>query len=205
MDSDQKTRDAQSLDPAMAARIVRSIADIERDATFAWGPLSERLMREAAGVMAKAAPQPWTVNGDEWACKLNTPNWKATRGVGQDAWLEIVDVVEDEEDHSWVAVFVAAGPTALGLELKFRPGLQAAAQTLTAKDKAVANVLKEGFELRGSRLIIPIAIDAEALAKGCEFNTVDEALEPLRRAVEIATTAKPDLDVLVEAVRTKGR
>jgi len=207
MDSDQQTRLAQQQDPELAARIVRTIADLERDYLFAWGPLSERLMREAASVAAKAVPEAWAVEGTEWNLLLTTPQWRATRGVGQDAWLELSDVVEDEHDHSWAAVFVSAGPTKLCLELKFRPGLTPNAQSLTGKDKPLANVLREGFEQDSAskRILIPIAIDGEALARAFELNDFDQALTPLRRAVEAAVKAKPDLDVLVEHVRQKGR
>jgi hypothetical protein len=207
MDSDQQTRLAQQQDPELAARILRNIADLERDYLFAWGPLSERLMREAAAVAGKAASEPWVIEGTEWNVTVTSPDWRATRGVGQDAWLELADIVEDEEDHSWAAVIVSAGPTKLCLELKFRKGLAPIAQMLTGKDKPVANLLKEGFEQdgTGTRLLIPILIDAETLARGFELNDLDEALTPLKRAVEIAITAKPDLDVLIEHVRTQAK
>lgn len=207
MDSDQQTRLAQQQDPELASRIVRNIADLERDYLFAWGPLSERLMREAASTAQRAAPDPWRVEGTEWSLTLAAPDWRATRGVGNDAWLELADANEHEDDHSWAATLVSAGPTKLCLELKFRPGLTSIAQMLTGKDKPVANLLKEGFEQdgTGTRLLIPIAIEAEALAKGFEFNDLDEALGPLKRAVEIAITAKPDLDVLIEHVREKAK
>ena len=207
MDSDQQTRFAQTQDPELAARIVRNISELERDYLFAWGPLSERLMREIAGVAQSAAPEPWQVEGTEWDVKLTASNWKATRGVGYDAWLELADIVEDDQDHSWTAVIVSAGPTKLCLELKFRPGLTPIAQALSDKDKLVANVLREGFQHdgTGTRLVIPIVIDAETLAKGFEFNDLDEALAPLKRAVEAAITAKPDLDALIHHVRQKGR
>lgn len=207
MDSDQQTRLAQQQDPELTARIIRGIAALERDYLFAWGPLSERLMREAASAAQRVASDPWRVEGTEWSLTLASPNWRATRGVGNDVWLELADANEHEDDHSWAATLVSAGPTKLCLELKFRPGLAPIAQLLTGKDKPVANLLKEGFEHdgTGTRLLVPIAIDAEALAKGFEFNELDEAFAPLRRAVEIAITAKPDLDVLIEHVREKAK
>jgi len=139
------------------------------------------------------------VDGTEWSVQLTSPEWKATRGVGNDAWLELADIVEDEHDHSWTAVIVSAGPTKLCLELKFRPGLTPVAQALTGKDKLVANVLKEGFEQDGSsnRLLIPIPIDAEALARGFELNDFDEALTPLR----LAERVNAGMPVLVEHAR----
>lgn len=207
MDSDQQTRLAQQQDPELAARIVRNIANLERDYLFAWGPLSGRLMREAAAVARKTAPEPWVVEGTEWSVLLTSPNWRATRGVGRDAWLELADVVEDEQDHSWTAVIVSAGPTKLCLELKFRPRLTPVAQMLNGKERPVANVLKEGFEQdgTGTRILIPISIDADALAKGFELNDLDDALAPLGDAIAKAIKAKPDLDVLVERVRAEAK
>lgn len=207
MDSDQQAKLAQQQNPELAARVIRNIAAIEHDNIYAGGPLSERLLRDIAGVMRAAAPEPWTVVSTEWNVALNSPDWRATRGVGQDAHFELADMLEDEDDHSWAAVIVSAGPTKLCLELKFRKGLAPAAESLSVKDKPLANVLKEGFEQTadGTRLLIPIMIEAEALARGLELNDLDAVWTPLRRAVEIAITAKPDLDVLIEHVRKKGK
>lgn len=208
MDSDQQTRLASQQNPETAARIVRSIADVERDATFAWGPLSEMLLRAVAAGMRKAAPTTWEVEDGEWGASLACREWRATKGIGHDAWLQISDVFEEEQEdeHSWTAVIVSAGTTKLCLELMFRPGLTPFARTLGAKNKLVANVVKEGFELdkSGTRLLIPIQIDPEALAKGLEFNDPGDALAPVAHAVERALKAKPDLDALIDHVR-KGR
>ena len=208
MDSDQQTRLAHQQDPETAARIVRSIGDIERDSLFAWGPLSERLVREVASVMRKAAPPTWEVEDGDWGASLACREWRAIRGIGHDAWLQIADLFEDEQEdeHSWPAVIVSAGTTKLCLELMFRPGLTPFARSLGAKTKLVANVVKEGFELdkSGTRLLIPIQIDPEALAKGLEFNDLEEALSPVGSAVERAIKAQPDLDALIDHVR-KGR
>src|SRR5688500_17610281 len=115
-------------------------------------------MREVAAAARKSTPEPWVTEGDEEGVTVTARGWKSTRGAGHDAWLELCDATEDEDDHSWIAVLVSAGPTKLCLELKFRPGLTPIAQALTAKDKPVANLLKEGFERGGpgTRLLIPI-------------------------------------------------
>lgn len=208
MDSDQQTSFAKQQDPELAARIVRTIGQLEADYLFASGPLSERFIREVTSVMRSAAPDSWQIVGNEWSASLTCPDWRATRGVGRgDAWLELGDVVEDENEHTWIAVAVSAGPTKLCLELKFRNGLEPIAKALTAKDKPVANVLKEGFERDETtkRILIPISIEADSLARGFELNDLDEALAPLRRAVEAAIKAKPDLDALITHVREQTK
>ncbi len=207
MDSDTQTRLAQYQDTEQAARIVRSIAAIEADVAYAWGPLSERLLREASGVAAKAIPEQWTVTGvDDWSLKVGHPSWKATRGVGQDAWLELSDIGDDDEaEHSWVFTMISSPPAKLGLELKFRPGLVPIAEALTSKDKVLNNLTREGFAHHNNRISIGIAIDPEKLAQAFLENDFDNALAPIGQAVETATKAKADLDALIDFVRTKGR
>ncbi|HEY6814887.1 MAG TPA: hypothetical protein VI168_05040 [Croceibacterium sp.] len=43
----------------------------------------------------------------------------------------------------------------------------------------------------GKRILIPISIEPDALARGFELNDLDDALAPLRGAVEAAIKAKP--------------
>lgn len=207
MDSHQQTRLAQQQDPELAARIVRSIGDLERDYLFAWGPLSERLLRELAAAARKSAPGPWVVEGSDEGFVLALPAWKSTRGVGRDAWLELADAVEDEDEHSWVAAAVGAGPTKLCLALMFRPGLVPIAEALTPNDKHIAALLKDGFEQdeTGNRLFLPIGIEAELLAQGFELNDLEEALAPLRRAVELISASSADLDAIIEHVRAQAK
>ena len=45
-------------------------------------------------------------------------------GVGNgDAWLELVEICDAEEEYSWIAAAVGVGSTKMGLELQFRNGL----------------------------------------------------------------------------------
>src|SRR5436853_5280966 len=115
MDSTDQMARAQALDPTHAARVVRAIADIESDYIFAAGALSERFMREAAVAIRKAAPEAWELEATEWELSLSAPDWKS-RGF-HDAWLELAEIADDEEDHSWIAAAVGAGHTKMCLEL----------------------------------------------------------------------------------------
>jgi hypothetical protein len=205
MDHDQRTTASQQQDPVLAARIVRGIADIERDFYFASDILSERLMREAVQAIGKVATAPWQVVEAGWSAQIVCPEWKMTRGVGTgDAWLELTELCTDEEnDHSWIAAAVKAGPTQMCFELIFRKGLLDFARQVIGNDKALAALWKFGFvrvedELR---LFIPIDIPAEALALGFEQNDLTKALAPIGKAVELALSAKAELDKLVEQVR----
>lgn len=208
MDHEQRTIAAQQQDPELAARIVRNIEQLERDSHYAAGPLSERLMRDIGAAIQNAAPEPWIVAGNDTGVTLTLPDWKANRGVNHnDAWIELSDLTLDEQEYSWISVIVNAGPTKLGLELKVRPGLAALMETVPAKDKAITNLVKAGFEYEQviRRLAIPVAIDAETLAKGLEFNDLDAALAPVRTAVEVAIAAKPDLNALIDHLRTEAK
>lgn len=200
-----KAEAIKQQDPAVAARIVTNIAAIESDFFLAAGPLSERMMKDAIQIMGKAAPEPWKMIETEGSAILACNDWRQLRGVGNgDAWLALSEITNDEEnDHSWVAAAVGAGPTRLGLEFCFRRGLQDKAQALIRNDKAVAKLWELGFVRveESASLFIPITIQANILAKAYAENDFDKALAPVAKAVEVALTAKPELDHLVQQVR----
>ena len=209
MDNDQRMSAARQRDPVLAARIVRAIGDIEKDYHFASGPLSERLMRDVVLTVRKAAPEPWQVIEAGWSALLVAPEWKMIRGVGNgDAWLELAEICTDEDnDYSWIAAAVQAGPTRMGIELVFRRGLTETAQTVISQEKAVEGLLKLGFvrEETDWRLFIPIKIPAEALAMGFEQNDLDQAMAPISKAIGLAIAAKAQIDGLIELIRTAAK
>ena len=209
MDHEQRTLAATEQDPALAARIVRGIADIERDYHLASGPLSERLMREAVQAFGKPAPPTWKMHDSGWSALLVPPEWSMTRGVGKgDAWLELAEICGDEDnDYSWIAAAVSAGPTQMCVEIVCRAGLSVTALAAIRETKTVAPLLKLGFvrDEANERLLIPIEIATEALAIGFEQNDLDQALAPIGRAVELAILAKAELDRFLDQVREQAK
>jgi len=55
------------------------------------------------------------------------------------------------------------------------------------------------------RFYVSIHIETEVLAKAFEFNDLNEALAPLRCAVEAAIAAKTEIDALLGALREKAK
>ena len=207
---DQHERDlvGKAQDPATAARIIRNIAGVESDWHLASGLLSERVMRELREALAKLAPENWKVIESGWSALLVPPDWKMTKGVGNgDAWLELVELCDAEEDYSWLAAAVGIGSTQMGFELQFRNGLQPAALTFIANDKQVSALLKAGFarDQAKERLFVPVKVDANLLAKGFEENDLDKALEPVGKAIGLALSAKAELDKIVQQVREAAK
>lgn len=202
----QQTKTPAAMDGLeRAGIIIRNIQQIEADGELAIGALSERMMRAAVQAITKVAVSPWQVIEVDWTARIVCPEWKMVRGVGTgDAWLELTDIgPEDEEGFSWIGVAVGVAPTKFGLELVFRPGLQAIAETVIQGDKAIAPLLKLGMERDDAvnRLFFPITIQAEMLAQGFEQNDLDNALLPVGKTTEKAVTAKAELDRLVGLVR----
>jgi hypothetical protein len=199
----------QAQDPDNAARIVRNIADIERDSQIAWGLLSDRLMAEAVDAMLKAVAERWPIIDTGTETLLVPTEWKQMRGVGHgDAWLQLADICEDEDNaFSWIITAVGAGPIQLGLELWFRRGLADLAQSAIEDDKAVADLLALSFarDSAKARLFLPILIPIELLAKAFEENDFTEAMVPINRAVEQAVTAKTELDAFIDHVRAQTK
>ncbi len=208
MDTEEKIIAAQKLDPVMAARIARSITDIERDFHLASGPVSDRLMNEIIRVFTNSAVEPWLVAETDGSALLIAPEWKMTKGVGiGDAWLELSEISLDEQDHTWLAAAVKAGGTMLCIELMFRTGLRDTAQAIIRDDKAVSALWKLAFvrEEQDARLFIPIDILAELVAQAFEQNDFDQALTPVGEAVARAIAAKAELDKLIEQVRAAAK
>jgi hypothetical protein len=208
MDNHEKALVAQSHDPAIAARIIRNIASVESDWHLASGLLSERMMREVRAIFSKLAPENWKVVEAGFSALLVAPEWKQKMGVGNgDAWLELVELCDAEEEYSWIAAAVGVGSTKMGLELQFRNGLAPFAQTAIANDKVVDALLKLGFvrDTAKERLYLPIKINDDLLAKGCEENDLDKALAPIGKAIEAAIAAKVELDKVVEQVREAAK
>jgi hypothetical protein len=206
MDHEQRAKAANLQDPKWAARVVRSIGQIEADFYHAAGPLSERVMREAVQAIGKIATSPWQIVETGWSAQIVCPEWKMTKGVGTgDMWLELSELVvdEDDDDHSWLAAAVKAGPTQLCIELMFRKGLQDQAQSVIRDDKAMAALWKLGFarDETEPRLFIPIEIPAEKLAQSFEQNDLAAGLAPVGKAISQAIAAKAELDKLLEQVR----
>lgn len=206
MDSANEITRPLTIDPEQAARVIRAIGNIEKDYFLAAGPLSERLISEAGAVIRQSAPEPWEVTTEGWEVMLVLPDWKSKLRLA-DAWLEIAEIAEGDDDHSWIAAAIGAGSTCMCLEVRFRPGLTDVADELLDKPASIARLLELGFQFdqAQTRLYIPIAISADALAKGFRENDLDKALLPVRKAVDVAIAAKAELDALLGLVREQGK
>ena len=206
MNEDQSTVAVAQVDPTEAARIVRSIADLETDAALAIGPASERMMAAAVRSITKAAGAAWQAHPQDWTVRVVCPEWKMARGVGTgDAWLELAEIGnEDEGCFSWIGVATGAGGTRFGIALRFRLGLQDYSEDAIFDEKAVAPLVKLGMERDEDEgcLFFPIDIQPELLAQGFETNDLDKALAPAGAAMRKAMAAKAELDRIVNDVRT---
>lgn len=210
MDHEQRTKVANQQDPEWAARVVRSIGQIEGDFFHAAGPLSERMMTEALLAIEKVVPAPWEIVENEWSPQLVCPEWKMTRGVGTgDMWLQVSELSADEDgyEHTWIAAVTKTVPSQLGVELVFRKGLQEHAETAIRDMKAIGPILQKGFARDDDNLalFVPIHIPAEKLAQGFAQNDLTPIVAPFAQAATTALAAKPVLDKLLEQVRTAAK
>jgi hypothetical protein len=95
----------------------------------------------------------------------------------------------------------------MGIEIKFRRGLQDDAETIVSDSRTIATLLKQGFVRDTENLVLylPIHIPAEKLAQGFEQNDLTPVVEPFGQAMAQALAAKPALDKLLEQVRTAAK
>jgi hypothetical protein len=210
MDHEQRTKVANMLSPEWAARVVRNIGQIEDDFYHAANHLSEQMMTQGALAIEKVVKAPWQIVENEWTPQVVCPDWKMVRGVGTgDMWLEVSEISADEEEneHTWIAAATKTGPTQMGIEIKFRRGLQDDAETIVSDSRTIATLLKQGFVRDTENLVLylPIHIPAEKLAQGFEQNDLTPVVEPFGQAMAQALAAKPALDKLLEQVRTAAK
>lgn len=210
MDHEHRAKAANRQDHEWAARVVRTIGQIEADFFHAAGPLSERMMTEGLLAIEKVAKDPWQVIENDWMTQVVCPDWKMTRGVGTgDMWLQVSEISADEEgnEHTWIAAATKTGPSFLCVELVFRRGLQDYAEAIIRDDKAVAALWQQGFarDEESLALFVPIHIPAEKLAQAFEQNDLTATVAPFGKAMAQAIAAKPALDTLLEQVRAAAK
>lgn len=141
---------AMSNDPALAARIVRNLGQIEADFFHSAWSLSERLMHEAFLAISQVAQAPWDVSEVDWSTRIVCPEWKMTKGVGTgDMWLELGDLSPDPDgyERSWLATALKTASTQLCIIVKFRRGLQDLASELLRDDKMLVFVVPSSQSL----------------------------------------------------------
>ncbi len=210
LDHEHRTAAAKLNDGQLAGRIIRNLGQIEADFFHSAWPLSERLMHEAFLAISKVAQAPWECSEVEWSTRIVCPEWKMTKGVGTgDMWLELGELSSDPDgyEHSWLAAALKAAPTQLCIAVKFRRGLQDFAEGLLQDDKAIAGLKKAGFKRDDDQgvLYMPFDIPAEIMAAGFEQNDLSKAIQPIGKAAALALAAKPELDKLLEEVRTAAK
>ena len=204
MSTTEQSNLAAAKDPKVAARIVTNIAEIEQDYRLADGHLSDWLMRMITISMKAAAPEPFVIESTAWSPYITCPDWKPTKRIGRgDAWLEIVEFSRDEQDHTWLAAALGAGPTELNLELMFRDGLSGYFGKLEGDQGLASKLRKKGFKIdtANKRVFLPIVIKADLLAKALPTDDFQDAMAPVREATELGIAAKPEIDLLLKLVR----
>ena len=204
MSTTEQSNLAAAKDAGIVARVVQNIAQVEHDYRLAEGHLSEWLMRMIMMSMKAAAAEPFVVDSTAWSAYLTCPDWKPTKRIGRgDAWLEIVEFARDEQDHTWLAAAIGAGPTELNLELMFRDGLSHYFAKLEADQGLASKLRKKGFKIdtANQRVYLPIVIKADLLAKALPTDDFENAMAPVREATELGIAAKPEIDLLLKLVR----
>ena len=204
MEATEQTNLAAAHDPAVAGRIINTIAQVEQDYLLAESHLSEMVLQEIISAMRRTAPAPFEIASTAWSAIVTCADWKPTKRPGRgDAWLEIVEHAEDDNDHTWLAAALGAGPTAMHLELNFREGLSHYIDKLKADESLMSKFRKKGFKVdtANKRVYLPLAINAVLLAKAVQENDFDDAMAPAREATELGIAAKPEIDQLLKMVR----
>lgn len=210
MDHEHRTKAAQQQDPEWAARVVRNLAQIELDWYHAYDYLSNRMMTEANLSIEKVVKAPWKIVENEWSTQIVADNWSMARRLGTtigDMWLQINEISADEDgyEHTWLASVTRTVPSMLCVELVFRRGLIDHSRAFIRDSKVLASLKGFARDEDSATLLIPIVVQAEALAKGFIESDLTPAVAPFARAVEQAIAAKPALDALLDQVRAAAK
>lgn len=186
------------------ATLVRSVGAIENANHALNGPLSDRLMTEIQKVVRTAAPKPWLVDQADGSVRVQHPAWgKGLTIIHNDAWWELVEISNDDQEHSWIAALTASGATRTGFQLVYREALAPRNMT-TAESKPSADL---GFEVLngGETLFLPVTLEKEALADAYERDTFTDALKPVAAAVEKLIAAKTEVDRIMSLTLKRKR
>ena len=137
-------------------------------------------------------------------------SWENGEKGDYNAWYKLNHEEENGEDDAYhLSILCGISPARFGIQFSVdtawvtklsgkgsRPG---AAWKNYLADHFPATKLKElGFELQGESIFYPVTIDAKILSDGYP-NAIDDALEPVRSALEQLEKAHAKIDDLFQA------
>ena len=209
-------------DRRLAGVIVRNIAEIEEASHRAFNQLSEDLKYEIVQLCKDTLSGEWHVMPAEAAedgvVSVYREEWVNSETEEAEFYLSI-DEVEDKDsqiERSWIGAATRGerGQSSLALyfliEYKSLVSLTKFSKILGRHPRLVDDLRACGFERdeSGKYLYVPIAfIDAEWLAAAFEVDDFESALEPVRRALQIATERRSleALQRLIDLIRQEAR
>jgi hypothetical protein len=196
------------------ALIVRHIADLEAAKRRIEEEVDPRLLREASLLMERRTDSLGWVHEfrpDLGSISVAPEKWIIRNESGNDhvwlAWFEFVSSDADGElVQAWhLAEFLGLEGSSTRKALSFYQNVLKRREwkAILIKNSNAVKALRElGFNIdeRDGSINIPVRLDSATLQRGFEENDLDNALKPVREALDLAIRAMPHFDVLAKAV-----
>jgi len=199
------------------ALIVRNLSDLDAAAKRLDQDIESRIGKVIDRIAeAWAREQGWEGKFDFEPTTLwvAPTEWRSTEGkAAAEAFLGFFELwtgfgdnfdTKAENDYFWLTRLCGAGRGKIGFRWAYGQSLGAAkprwkkfVQPYVERIRKTAFTYEEGSGL----FFMPIRIEVEALAAAIVDDTIEEALQPFCKALNLLLTAKPEFDALLQSAK----
>jgi hypothetical protein len=200
------------VDKEAAALVIENIAMLEDAMALANGDLGEEVFAEIDRVIGHwADARGWKGKFSFWdddETSFWATEWVRTGERGEEwiAWFQL-DAVDPDEEETWLTALLGARRVRIGFAFHVDLGAGKLAWKRFAREfhQAHPEIEKSGFEYNDKygNWFLPFKVEAKALAEAYANDALDDAMEPLRDALERAGSVFPVFAELVEAGKRK--
>ncbi|WP_058553363.1 hypothetical protein [Thiohalocapsa sp. ML1] len=198
------------VDNEAAALVIENIAMLEDAMALANGELGEEVFAEIDRVICHwADARGWKGKFSFWddETSLWATEWVRI-GEGEEQWIAWFELdAEDPDEDTWLTRLLGARRGRIGFAFHADLGAGKPAWKRFAREfhQAHPEIEKSGFEYndKDGSWFLPFKVQAKALAEAYANDALDDAMEPLRDALERVGSVYPTFAELVEAGKRK--
>ncbi|MDR6710222.1 hypothetical protein J2X73_004627 [Novosphingobium sp. 1748] len=200
-------------EPNVGAVIVKHIDELEAALRYANTTMQPLLAKAAARVLDEkrhelgwAGEAPADFDEAMW---LAPEDWRMGGSSEENDFylsfsLQPAPCFDDEEPETWLGTIAGFAGAGIRLEASTDAlGPRAWKALLRSEQSLIDELVARGFrfEPKAGDIALTIVMNRESLAAGFEDEMLDAAFEPMAHAIDGINSARPVLDLLVEAIK----
>lgn len=200
------------LTDKLDALIIRNLRDVDLAAKRIDNEIEPRIAKaldDIVGSWAKRHRWDGAFGWEEDVLRVMPPDWRSP-DADEEKWFSYFKLYagygddfsgEGDQDYFWLTRFCGVGNGKICFRWEYGDALGATKPKWKRfVQPYVQSIRKVGFEYEdGSGLFfIPVRVDAEKLASVIEENNIEEALQPVRAALDRLLSAKPQFDGMLK-------